>query len=158
MRKPSKQPLPPLDERISFLIHRISARVVLICNPYFRGYGIDLHNSRMLVILLEDEQVRVGDLVTRMVLPQSTISHQLRQLEKRGLVKRKRAEDDSRSVTVSLTKKGRELAGMCNTLSTDVYQSMVEGMSNAELDQLRTQLRDIFDKLEAFDSAQRSVE
>lgn len=157
MPKPSKQPLPPLDERISFLIHRISARVFLICNPYFRGYGIDLHNSRMLVILLEQEQVRVGDLVTRMVLPQSTISHQIRQLEKRGLVKRKRAEDDSRSVTVSLTKKGREVAIMCNTLSTEVYQAMVEGMSSAELKLLRQQLRQIFDRLDAFDSAQRSL-
>src|SRR5690349_17715897 len=104
----SKKTLPPLDERISFLIHRISARVFVTCNPYFREYGLDLHNSRMLVILMEDEEARVGDLVTRMVLPQSTISHQILQLEKRGLVKRKRAEDDSRSVTVSLTKKGRE--------------------------------------------------
>jgi DNA-binding MarR family transcriptional regulator len=156
MRKSSKPPLPPLDERISFLIHRISARVVLICNPYFRDYGIDLHNSRMLVILLENAQVRVGDLVTRMVLPQSTISHQLRQLEKRGLVKRKRASDDSRSVTVSLTKKGREMALMCNTLSTDVYHAMVAGMSNAELDLLRQQLRDIFERLDAFDSVQQN--
>lgn len=153
----SSKPLPPLDERISFLIHRISARVFLICNPYFRDYGIDLHNSRMLVILMEHEEARVGDLVTRMVLPQSTISHQIRQLESRGLVKRKRAEDDSRAVTVSLTKKGREVAQLCNDLSTDVYQAMVEGMSQPELKQLRQQLRDIFDRLDKFDSEQRRL-
>lgn len=101
MVKSNKSPL-PIDERISFLIHRISARVFQVCNPYFREYGVDLHNSRMLVILMEDEQACVGDLVTRMVLPQSTISHQIMQLEKRGLIKRKRDEEDSRSVTVSL--------------------------------------------------------
>ena len=97
MAKSNKQ-LPPLDERISFLIHRISARVFLICNPYFREYGIDLHNSRMLVILMEGEDTRVGDLVSRMVLPQSTISHQILQLEKRGFsvaaVSRQPATDD----------------------------------------------------------------
>jgi DNA-binding MarR family transcriptional regulator len=153
----STKPLPPLDERISFLIHRISARVFLICNSYFREYGIDLHNSRMLVILMEDEEARVGDLVSRMVLPQSTISHQILQLEKRGLVKRKRAEDDNRSVTVSLTKKGREVAQLCNTLSSDVYQAMVEGMSQTELKQLRQQLRDIFDRLDAFESERRRL-
>ena len=156
MAKSNKQ-LPPLDERISFLIHRISARVFLICNPYFREYGLDLHNSRMLVILMEGEDTRVGDLVSRMVLPQSTISHQILQLEKRGLVKRKRAEDDSRSVTVSLTKKGREVAQLCNALSSDVYQAMVEGMSQAELKLLRQQLRDIFDRLDAFESERRRL-
>jgi DNA-binding MarR family transcriptional regulator len=131
--------------------------VFLICNSYFREYGIDLHNSRMLVILMEDEEARVGDLVSRMVLPQSTISHQILQLEKRGLVKRKRAEDDNRSVTVSLTKKGREVAQLCNTLSSDVYQAMVEGMSQTELKQLRQQLRDIFDRLDAFESERRRL-
>jgi DNA-binding MarR family transcriptional regulator len=154
----SKKPLPPLDERISFLIHRISARVFLTCNPYFREYGIDLHNSRMLVLLMEGGEARVGDLVTRMVLPQSTISHQILQLEKRGLVKRKRAEDDSRSVAVSLTRKGREVAQLCNTRSSDVYEAMVEGMSQAELKQLRQQLRDIFDRLDAFDSERRRLD
>ena len=149
----SKQ-LPPIDERISFLIHRISARVFLICNPHFREYGLDLHNSRMLVILLENGEARVGDLVNRKVLPQSTISHQIRQLELRGLVKRKRAKDDSRSVTVSLTKKGRDVAQRCNEWSRDVYQAMVEGMSPSELKQLREQLRGIFDRLDAFAARQ----
>ena len=64
------QALPPLNDRISFLMHRIEAKLELICNPYFRRYDVALHNSRMLVLLTETGSVRVGDLVGRMVLPQ----------------------------------------------------------------------------------------
>ena len=50
-----------------------------------------------------------------MVLPQSTISHQLQRLEKRKLLGRRRAQDDNRSVAVSLTQQGPEVARQCNS-------------------------------------------
>ena len=147
------QALPPLNDRISFLMHRIEAKLELICNPYFRRYDVALHNSRMLVLLTETGSVRVGDLVGRMVLPQSTISHQLRELEKRELIRRTPGVTDSRSVSVELTAKGRRVAQRCNALSAVVYQTMVADMSTAELAQLRVQLRGIFDRLEVLSSA-----
>ena len=104
-----KQALPPLNDRISFLMHRIEAKLEVICNPYFRRFDVALHNSRMLVLLLESGQARVGDLVSRMALPQSTISHQLRELEKRKLILRTPSMADSRSVIVELTARGRQV-------------------------------------------------
>jgi DNA-binding MarR family transcriptional regulator len=143
-----KQALPPLNDRISFLMHRIGAKLELICNPYFRRYDVALQNSRMLVMLLENGRARVGDLVTGMALPQSTISHQLRELEKRKLVRRSPGVADSRSVNVELTARGERVARQCNGLSASVYQTMVEGFSKDELELLRTQLRLIFVRLE----------
>ena len=145
--------LPPLNDRISFLMHRIEAKLELICNPHFRRYDVALHNSRMLVILAETGTARVGDLVSRMVLPQSTISHQLRELEKRALIRRTPGVTDSRSVIVELTAKGRRVAQQCNSLSAEVYQTMVDGLSAPELAQLRAQLRGMFDRLEVLSSS-----
>jgi MarR family transcriptional regulator, organic hydroperoxide resistance regulator len=118
-------------------MHRIEAKLELICNPHFRRYDVALHNSRMLVLLAETGTARVGDLVSRMVLPQSTISHQLRELEKRALIRRTPGVADSRSVLVELTAKGRRVAQRCNALSAQVYQTMVAGLSGTELAQLR---------------------
>ena len=134
-------------------MHRIEAKLALICNPHFRRYDVALHNSRMLVILAETRTARVGDLVSRMVLPQSTISHQLRELEKRDLIRRTPGVTDSRSVIVELTAKGMRVAQRCNALSAEVYQTMVEGLSGTELTQLRAQLRGMFERLELLSSA-----
>ena len=150
--------LPPLDDRISFLMHRIEAKLELICNPYFRRYDVALHNSRMLVILAEAGSARVGDLVSRMVLPQSTISHQLLELEKRKLIRRVQGRDDSRSVIVKLTARGKQVAERCNALSAEVYQSMVRGLLPTELAQLRGQLRGIYDRLAELSAAKSAEE
>jgi len=143
-----KQALPPLNDRISFLMHRIEAKLEVICNPYFRRFDVALHNSCMLVLLLESGQARVGDLVSRMALPQSTISHQLRELEKRKLILRTPSMADSRSVIVELTARGRQVALQCNDLSAHVYESMVDGFSPTDLERLRLQLRSIYANLE----------
>jgi DNA-binding MarR family transcriptional regulator len=148
MTKIRKSPLPPINDRISFLMHRIDAQLAAICNPHFRHLDVVLHNSRMLVILREVGQARVADLVNRMVLPQSTISHQLRELEKRELISRKPAVNDSRSTLIRLTPKGKRVAEQCNALSVEVYQAMVEGLSRSDIERLRAQLRDIFERLE----------
>ena len=148
--------LPPLNDRISFLMHRIEAKLEAICNPYFRRFDVALHNSRMLVLLLESGEARVGDLVNTMVLPQSTISHQLRELEKRKLIRRTPGTADSRSVIVELTARGKRVARQCNDLSAHVFDAMIDGFPAAELEGLRLQLRKIYanlDDLHAADSA-----
>jgi len=148
---------PPINDRITFLMHRIEAKMELICNPLFRHLDVAWHTSRILVILMEVNRARVGDLVTRMVLPQSTISHQLRELEKRKLIRRTQAVADSRSVIVELTARGRVVAGKCNQLSAEVYEAMVAGLSQRELKRLRVQMRHMFDGLEKL-SAKKRVE
>jgi len=148
MKKTRKKTLPRIDDRISFLMHRLDAQLAAICNPHFRHLDVVLHNSRILVILLEAGQARVADLVSRMVLPQSTISHQLRELERRELISRRTAAHDSRSTIVQLTPKGKRVADQCNALSTEIYEAMVEGLSRSEIERLRAQLRAMFARLE----------
>ncbi len=128
----------------------------LICNPMFRHLDVALHTSRMLVILMEVKKARVGDLVARMVLPQSTISHQLRELEKRKLIRRTQAVADSRSVIVELTAQGKAVADKCNQLSAEVYDAMVAGLSQPELERLRVQMRQMFDGLEKLSAKKNS--
>jgi DNA-binding MarR family transcriptional regulator len=100
-----------MTRRLTFQVHRVNAKIAQIANPLFRIQQLDLLSSRILVLLLERSELRVGELVDEMVLPQSTISHQLQRLEKRKLLRRRRARDDNRAVAVSLTPKGLEVSG-----------------------------------------------
>lgn len=145
--------LPPIEDRLSFLIHRINAQLARICNPFFGPLEMDLYSSRIVVILLEKGAVRVGELVDLMALPQSTISHQLQRLEKRGLVSRTRVSSDNRSVTVRLTKEGLRVGQQCNATSATVYNAMIKDMSPEELELLRHHMAAMFERLKNFDSS-----
>lgn len=126
------QPVLPMEERITFLVHMIHSRIGLIGNRHFRAHELNHYSARILVLLLEHEELRTGELVDLMVLPQSTISSQLQGLHAKRLVRRRRSRKDNRSVMVTLTPAGAELARDCNGLSLHVHAALLDGVSRAE--------------------------
>ncbi|NLY65887.1 MAG: winged helix-turn-helix transcriptional regulator [Alcaligenaceae bacterium] len=124
-----------LDSRLSYLFHLISARFFQIGNRHFRHFGLNHYSARMMVMLLDNGEMKTGDLVARMALPQSTISTQLQVLHKRKLITRKRSEQDNRSVMVFLTKEGHDLAVDCNRLSQTVQNYLISHFEQEELEQ-----------------------
>ncbi len=51
---------PPLMDRVTFIIHRINARLAQAANPVFRRHKLDLYSSRILVALLNGTIVCYG--------------------------------------------------------------------------------------------------
>ena len=119
--------LPPvaLADRLTFLVHVASARVATIGNRHFREHDLNHFSARILVLLLEKKELRTGELGELMVLPQSTISSQLQGLHKKRLIRRRRSRQDNRTVMVTLTPAGLELARDCNELSLRVHEAML---------------------------------
>jgi DNA-binding MarR family transcriptional regulator len=141
--------LPPLEERPTFLIHRVNAKLAQACNPVFKEHDLDLYSSRILVALSQHGKLNVGALVELMALPQSTISHQLKRLERAGCIRRTRSKEDNRSVDVTLTRKGEGIAATCNELSREIYLAAVASFTEAEIATLRALLIRMFDNLPA---------
>lgn len=137
----------PLEERATFLVHRINAKLALACNPAFGRLDLDLYSSRILVALHERKQLRVGELVDLMVLPQSTISHQVKRMERKGYLKRTRSETDNRTVVVTLTELGEETAVRCNQMSENVYDAVMKDFSASELERFKLYLRRLYDSI-----------
>lgn len=152
---PDGEAVPSVDLRVSFQVHRVNAKLAQVANRLFRAQKLDLISSRILVFLLERGEMRVGDLVELMVLPQSTISHQLQRLDKRKLLRRRRMREDNRSVAVVLTPLGREVAQACNDLSKDVYQRLVENLSEEDIARLTMLLGRMFDALVEYNPERR---
>lgn len=133
--------LPPLMERISFLTHRLNAQMARVCNPYFQTWGVDLVMSRMMVVVLEHGPLPAGEIVRFMALPQSTISHQIKRLEKLGYVEREQGKQDSRVRMVSLTANGREVALQANKLSEQVVRLMINSIGEENVEPVRAALK-----------------
>lgn len=101
-------------------------------NRHFRAHDLNHYSARILVLLLEHEELRAGELVDLMVLPQSTISSQLQALHSKRLIRRRRSRHDSRSVILTLTPAGLELARDCDGLSLRVHHALLEEVSERE--------------------------
>lgn len=138
---------PPVYERLSFRVHQLNAQLARVCNPLFRQYGVDLISSRILVLVLELGAIRAGELVDLMILPQSTISHQLQRLEKLGYLERSRRDEDQRVVTVSLTPTGRLVAIACEKLSLSVYTILMDGVAPESLECMTEEINGMLRRL-----------
>ena len=137
----------PLEDRVSFLTHRINARLQQVCNPVIAPYQLDLYSSRIIVALAEKGAMKVGELVDLMALPQSTMSHQLKRLEKDGYVLRTRSDTDNRTVVITLTAKGADVAEICNRLSDNIMASISEELNEDEIVILTQLLQRVFARL-----------
>jgi DNA-binding MarR family transcriptional regulator len=141
----------PAEDRLTFLIHRVNARIANTANRLLRANRIESFSARILVLLLEHGDMRVGGLVEALSLPQPTLSHQLQRLERRGLIKRRRVREDNRSVVVVLTANGRQVAEECEELSESVHRYMVEHLSPAQVAGMKEMLVQLADKLARYD-------
>lgn len=142
---------PALTERLTFLVHTAGARIANIGNRHFRDHDLNHFSARILVMLLEHRELRTGDLVERMVLPQSTISSQLQALHRKRLIRRRRSRQDNRSVNVTLTPAGVELARDCDALSVRVHEELIAGIGERERQQGFAFLRKINERLIALE-------
>ncbi len=124
--------MPPLLDRISFLIYRINAHLLRHLNPKLKVWGIELTESRLLVTLLELGPLAAGDLVRIMALPQSTVSHQVKRLEKLGYVVRRADTKDSRVIIASLSTRGAEIARQANEESRWVTERLDYAIGDEE--------------------------
>lgn len=146
----AKTNLPPLMERISFLTHRLNALMARACNPYFQKWGVDLVMSRMMVVMLEHGPLPAGEIVKIMALPQSTISHQIKRLERLGYVEREQGKQDSRVRVASLTEQGRNVAVQANVLSEQVVGVLMESIGQDDIEVVRQALKRADSALQKF--------
>jgi DNA-binding MarR family transcriptional regulator len=141
MPEDTRPSLPPLRERISFLVHRINAHLLRSTNPLLKVWKIDLTESRMMVAILENGPMAAGEIVALMALPQSTISHQLKRLERLGYITRVPGERDSRMIIASLTDLGRQVATEGNAHSRLITDQLLAAIGVQESEQIRAALQ-----------------
>lgn len=128
-----------------------------VANPVYSTLGIELVSWRLLIFLLERGEMRVGELVELSHTAQSTVSQQLKALDRLKLIKRARSAEDNRSVTVALTAKGRLAAKQCNKVSEGVYQRMLERLGPQDVDKLNELLEKAYETLVEYEASPRGT-
>jgi len=139
----------PLQNRLSFAIHRINALLQQLANPLFQEFGLDMVTSRVMVAIFQREAVTVGELAELLATPQPTVSHQVKRLDRLGYLSRQPGRPDSRRVLLRLTQRGREVAGSLDAYSREVMSLLEAAIGEGELGRVRDALARVDQALQA---------
>ena len=98
-----------LDNQICFRLYTATRLITQAYTLLLNELGITYPQYLVLMVLWEKDNQPVNDIAHRLLLETNTVTPLLQRMEKLGIVKRKKGEQDKRQQIVSLTQKGKEM-------------------------------------------------
>lgn len=135
------------EPSIPYLVHRIAVRIEESINAKAKKYGLRIGEIRVLMRLLDNGDLPVGELARMTSIEISTLSHILKRMSHDGWIARARHTKDNRSVLVSLTEKGRKLGIVLRPYIRRYNDLAVRRIPAAEIAQLRDVLGRIYENV-----------
>jgi len=136
-----------LDSMLCFAIYATGHAFTRFYKPRLDALGLTYPQYLVLIVLWEGDDITVNTLGSRLFLDSGTITPLLKRLEARGLVKRRRDEDDERQVRILLTPEGRALREKAMSIPLSVATGT--GLTRETADRLRAELLNLRDRLDA---------
>lgn len=121
------------DAHIGYLVSEVSKVFRRRFEEIAKRHDLTLPQWRVLKELSRGEGLPQVALAAAVDADPMTLSGILDRLQKRGLVRREQAPNDSRAKIVRLTSDGEALFRAAKVLGTELYQTAIEGMSPTEL-------------------------
>lgn len=98
-----------LENQVCFRLYTAARLTTGAYHPYLDPLGLTYPQYLVLLVLWEQDKQPVNDIAHKLLLETNTVTPLLQRMEKAGLVKRTKGEEDSRQRIVTLTKKGIKL-------------------------------------------------
>ena len=98
-----------LDNQLCFPLYAASREVIKQYHPLLSELDITYTQYVALMVLWENVEISAKELGNRLHLDSGTLTPLLKSLEKKGLITRRRSEEDERVLLVRITKEGEAL-------------------------------------------------
>ena len=109
-----------LKNQLCFPLYAAARQVTGLYAPLLKPLGLTYTQYLVFLVLWEEDGLKVGDLGGRLLLDSGTLTPLLKKLEEKGLLTRRRCEEDERVVRVFLTDEGRALRAKALTIPASV--------------------------------------
>lgn len=119
-----------LENQVCFPLYACAKELVRQYGPYLKECGLTYTQYIVMMVLWERETVSSRQLAECLHLDYGTLTPVLRRLSQASLLKRERAEEDERLLTLSLTEKGRALREKAVSIPPAIAECM--GLSREE--------------------------
>ena len=98
-----------LERQLCFPLYACSRHMIRLYKPYLDRLELTYTQYITMMVLWEKRSVTVKELGTALYLDSGTLTPLLKKLEEKGLVTRRRSEEDERNLIVGITDKGEAL-------------------------------------------------
>ena len=134
----------PLDSYLPYLLNRAGARIAGAFNDEMRRLGTSLQAWRVLAVLREKDGRRMGDLSATTSIEVSTLTRLVDNMEKEGLLARRRDASDTRAVLVQVTAAGKQLTRRIVPIAERYEKVALKGFGASEAESLKAALRRLY--------------
>jgi MarR family transcriptional regulator, organic hydroperoxide resistance regulator len=143
------------DTSIGYLIRYAHRAFVKALASELAPYGISTAEWAVFRVLWEDDGYSQVELARRMRIEKASLTSVLRGMERRGLLKRIRDDDDRRRAILSLTVKGRGMREKLSVCAARINRRATNGFSGKDSAALRKLLARSIANLEHGDVARQ---
>ena len=98
-----------LESQLCFPLYACAKEIVRRYNPLLEPLGLTYTQYIAMMVMWEHKSISVKEMGKLLFLDSGTLTPMLKKMEKAGLIRRKRSEDDERVVSVTITEKGEKL-------------------------------------------------
>ncbi len=133
---PSEHDFDPLllKNQLCFPLYAAARQVTGLYAPLLKPLGLTYTQYLVFLVLWETDGLKVSELGERLFLDSGTLTPLLKKLSDRGLIERRRREDDERVVEIFLTEEGRALRAKAEGIPSAVSACLpLSGPDAAEL-------------------------
>jgi DNA-binding MarR family transcriptional regulator len=141
----------PLEQFLPYLLNRAGARIAAAFNADMRQIGASLQVWRVLAALREKDGRRMGDLSETTSIEVSTLTRLVDNMEKDGLVVRRRDSGDARAIALHVTASGRRLTQRIVPIAERYEAVALKGFTAGEVAVLKKALRRLYENMDALD-------
>ena len=140
-----------IESYIPYLVNRAATAMLNYSALEFEKFGLTVPQWRILLTLWQHRECRFGELAKLTSIEPPTLSRLLNAMTKSRWVKRRRIEEDTRSVAVSLTPAGTELFERTVPFAENVNKLYIDRLSAADLKVLQRALTTVYDNVQRED-------
>jgi len=139
-----------LSEHLPYLFKHIYSQLQVASAGHLARFGVSVAVWRILAVLWEHGELSHKDLADQTSIEVSSLSRVSKAVQRDGLIRRIRTEQDQRTVRVTLTDKGRALAQQIIPWALDCQAEIVGNLSAQDVDTLIRILHVIVQNLSSY--------
>lgn len=128
-----------------FLMHQITTMAMAEATHEFLELGFTVQNARVMIVLLQNPDIRLGRLSEITCIEPPTLSLMLTRLASRGMIVRRKDARDNRAVTIRLTARGKRLALDCHRSSLERERWLLDAVPPRDVAVLNRSLMRVFE-------------
>ena len=138
-----------LPNSISYLLNRAGVKIGLVFARNIKPLGVALPMWRVMIVLWENDDQRLGDLAEHTSIDLSTLSRLLVTLQRKQYIVRRRSGKDGRALSVSLTDKGRAMTERIIPIAAHCEAIGIRQINQGDLRRLKQMLTKFFVNIHA---------